>query len=265
MKSSDFYCIMKKSYGISHLFVYPVKGLPGIPLMEVEFSCAGFHYDRLYAIFDQDGRMLTRRNIEGMADFDMALSESGVSVYSARLNRGIEINFKEYGSETLANIWNRVEAANEIDPQIDSFFSAHFGKAVRLLRCNTDTFGPGFHDSSPILIINGASVRALETEYHVSIDIRRFRPNIVIEGDAAFEEEGWMSVSMEEVETEMIKQCSRCIIINQNPETAVVDMNVLSMLSPFALRENKIKFGWYITPLNGGIVGHGQQITVDLK
>ncbi|MBK7739211.1 MAG: MOSC N-terminal beta barrel domain-containing protein [Saprospiraceae bacterium] len=79
--------MMTKCYEISHLYLYPIKGLPGILLEKAEVKQGGLAKDRLFAIFDGSGKMLTRRNIDGMADFEMGLYEDGVRVLSKRLKR----------------------------------------------------------------------------------------------------------------------------------------------------------------------------------
>lgn len=263
--SSDFYSMMTKCYEISHLYLYPIKGLPGILLEKAEVKQGGLANDRLFAIFDGSGKMLTRRNIDGMADFEMGLYEDGVRVLSKRLKREIGITFNLDGIEASVHVWNRVVAAKEVGLQPDLFFSEHFGKEVRLMCRGSETEVPGFHDNSPILIINSISVRELEIAHNVSIDIRRFRPNIVVSGDRAFEEQGWNAIRLGTIGTEMIKQCSRCVIVNQNPETTLADMNVLELLIPYGLKDNKIKFGWYVAPQSSGNVYRGQQITIDVK
>ena len=42
-------------------------------------------------------------------------------------------------------------------------------------------------------------------------------------------------------------------------------MNVLELLIPYGLKDNKIKFGWYVAPQSSGNVYRGQQITIDVK
>ena len=53
----------------------------------------------------------------------------------------------------------------------------------------------------------------------IPYDIRRFRPNIVIDGVEAFEEEKWQNLRIGNTEFKMLDGCSRCILTTRDPDT----------------------------------------------
>jgi len=73
-------------------------------------------------------------------------------------------------------------------------------------------------------------------------DLRRFRPNIHVELDAAaFAEEGWEGRRLRIGETtlELLHPCERCVIPTRDPDTQAKDSRVLMWL----LRERRELFG----------------------
>ena len=50
-------------------------------------------------------------------------------------------------------------------------------------------------------------------------DYRRFRPNIIISGVEAFEEENWSRIQIGSTIFELLDTCERCIMTTRDPDT----------------------------------------------
>jgi len=254
---------MEKELEVSDIFIYPVKSLPAIECDHAFFDRRGLWNDRVFALYDSNGDMMTRRNTKGMADFELKLDGAEkLQLYSRITRSAVEVDLVSTGIARDVCIWNRVESGYVADRTVNEFFSDHFSSDVQMYFINKRQAFSSFHDDSPILICNRSSAGFLSSRYEVSIDIRRFRPNIVVEGNEYFEEAAWKSLNMDGVVLEPVKLCSRCIIINQDPDTAIVDLNVLKMLMPYTGVQNKIKFGLYVRPSGAGHIGKGEQIKI---
>ena len=67
------------------------------------------------------------------------------------------------------------------------------------------------------------------------IDVRRFRPNIVLEGVPAWEEFNWVEQEMQlgTARIAVTARINRCLNIHVNPDTGEKDMALLSLLTKY--------------------------------
>ena len=118
-----------------------------------------------------------------------------------------------------------------------------------------------FSDGFPLLVVSQASLDGLNVRLiaagHGAVGIERFRPNIVLAGLAAHEEDQLESIRIaagEEVQLRPVKPCGRCPIPNVDPATAEVTPQVLQTLLGYR-RNEKLQgaaaFGMNAIVLNG--------------
>jgi uncharacterized protein YcbX len=79
----------------------------------------------------------------------------------------------------------------------------------------------GNFDDSPILVVNLATVRALEAWTELPVDHRRFRANLYIDGVEADAERGWLGkeICIGSVVLKPDKPCERCVMITFDPDS----------------------------------------------
>ncbi len=133
-------------------------------------------------------------------------------------------------------------------------------------RCNADVelthLKHGIFDEAPISLISTATMNAIET----NVDIRRFRPNIVIETveNTPFAEDAWVGKSICFGEAEdnaalsVTLRDERCMMINLDPNTA--ESNPSMMKTVVKLNNNCA--GVYCTVTRTGTIAVGQKIYV---
>jgi uncharacterized protein YcbX len=93
----------------------------------------------------------------------------------------------------------------------------------------------------------------------------RFRPNIVVETIEPFAEDNWRSVQIGEIQFEISKPCSRCIITNIDQTRGEKDLlkEPLNTLSTFRqLSDKGVMFGVNMIPQNKGIIKVGDRLQV---
>ena len=75
--------------------------------------------------------------------------------------------------------------------------------------------------------------------------MRRFRPNVVVEGAPAWEEDQWRSIQLGEVSVDLVKPCSRCIMTTVDPDTGTRCPNgePLKTLAGFRRTRDGVMFG----------------------
>jgi uncharacterized protein YcbX len=150
-----------------------------------------------------------------------------------------------------AKIWNQWTPACVYSTDLTSPFNAFFGKEVRLvykpqsnieprpLRSNgaADVLGREastcFPDLMPILVGSQASIDELNARIKkaesgdLTIDVSRFRPNILVRGqaDKPWDEDRWKTLRITSsgktvTNLDVTQRCARCHVPNVDPDTA---------------------------------------------
>src|SRR5207244_2548695 len=77
----------------------------------------------------------------------------------------------------------------------------------------------GFADGFPLLLIAEASLEELNRRLAAPVTMKRFRPNLVVQGAPPFAEDTWRHISIGGLDFQVVKPCERCSIPNVDPET----------------------------------------------
>jgi uncharacterized protein YcbX len=114
-----------------------------------------------------------------------------------------------------------------------------------------------FADGYPLLLVNRASLEALGES-----DVRRFRPNLVVSGAAAWAEDGWRALAVGELHLRTPKPCARCAIPGIDPDTARITKEPLRTLAHLRTRDHQVYFGINAIPDGSGTLRVGDAVTV---
>ncbi len=81
----------------------------------------------------------------------------------------------------------------------------------------------GFADGYPVLVTTTGSLAALNRylseQGQLTVGMERFRPNIVIDCDEEWAEDGWAAIEIGGVRLDIVKPCERCVITTQDQMT----------------------------------------------
>ncbi|MDQ0623087.1 MOSC domain-containing protein [Paraburkholderia graminis] len=223
---------------ISELFVYPIKSCAGIALNEARLLATGLEYDRYWMAVDSNGEMLTQRAYPRMAlikveiaDHELVIRAPGMS----ELRTPLDVAQLGAVNKLTTKVWRDAAYGLDTGDECAAWFTAFLGMPVRLLRFDpererivdptyTQSVGGAttyFADGFPLLVIGQASLDDLNTRLNAkgapSIPIDRFRPNIVLNGLDAYEEDYVETLGIDgaqtsepRVELRLVKPCSRC-------------------------------------------------------
>jgi uncharacterized protein YcbX len=122
-----------------------------------------------------------------------------------------------------------------------------------------------FADGYPLLLCSAASLAALNAGLAVPVPMLRFRPNLVVEGAAAWAEYDWARVRIGGVVFRAVKPCDRCVVTTIDPETGLQPdpdepLRTLKMFRRDA--RGRVLFGQNLVPDGGGIVRVGDAVEV---
>jgi len=215
---------------LSQLWQYPLKSAAATSLQAATVYAHGLEQDRRWLLVDLHGQMLTQRQqphlgqlkVHAAPDAGLTLTWSAQTITAQALLDQLE----------TVQVWADQMPAHPVAESVNQQLSAWLGQAVRLVYCPDQAARPvdpvyaglgqhtAFSDGFPLLLLTQASLDALSLAWGQPIDVRRFRPNLVIGGDcAAFAEDTWSSVQIGDLLFDLVKPCSRCVIPSLDPET----------------------------------------------
>jgi uncharacterized protein YcbX len=255
---------------IEQLFVHPIKSCAALSVQEARVTARGLEHDRRWMVTNDEGEFLTQRTLPEMALIHVAVDGERFTVRREGHPPLLLPFLHDDGARVDVVVWDdRVRAVRH--EQGSDWFSRVLGGRVQLVCMPDDTrraVDPdyardgdivNFADGFPILVVNRASLEALGD----GIDVRRFRPNIVVSGAAAWAEDDWRALTVgDALVLRTPKPCARCTIPGVDPDTAEITKEPLRALAKLRTRDNKALFGINAIPDADGIVRVGDAVRV---
>jgi uncharacterized protein YcbX len=158
----------------------------------------------------------------------------------------------------------RTPKGEELDLRSDTLtaeIAASYGAPVTLLEVSN-----GIFDDAPISFITRATIAAIAAEADVPADVRRFRPNLVVESNDSFPftDDAWVGRTVrvgagdDAPEIAICLRDLRCVVVNIDPEGAGSSPGVLRA----AARLHSACAGVYGTVVKTGRIARGDHLYV---
>ena len=267
---------------VSALHFYPLKSGRGIALREAEIGAEGIPGDRRMMLVDPDGTFITQRDTPALARLDVQPQAKGATI---ALDGGEVLDVVQPPADRRMNVvvWKSTVSAAVADDVANASLSAWLGRQVRLVffdemaarTASAEWAGDGtpvtFADGYQVLITTTASLAALNADMEAhgegAIGMERFRPNIVLETDEAWTEDGWVSLEIGGITFDLVKPCARCIMTTQDQWTGSRDvtspMPAMGRIRMSADRRVPGPlFGWNAVPRGRGRIEIGSAVKV---
>lgn len=242
---------------LSHLLLYPIKSCGGIAvreatLLETGLAAYGVH-DREWMLVTEAGQFLTQREFPRMA-LIRPLPEGG----------NLRVSCPGMGDLLLPVAWDAAAPTRHVQIWDDSVTASDCGdvagnwftealdtrERVRLVRFHHDVVRPTsvkwtggvpsqtrFADGYPLLLIGQSSLDDLNGRLRAAgrelLPMDRFRPNLVVDGLEAFEEDYIAYLSTGAAEIRPVKPCARCPIPAIDQATGVPGPDPLDILQTY--------------------------------
>jgi uncharacterized protein YcbX len=209
---------------VSQLNIYPIKSCAGTALDRVKLTQHGLAGDRNWMVVSEAGRFLTQRELPRLALVKPLLDGPRLCLRATGLP-DLDVTVDQEGAATQIIVWKDRLAAIDAGEDASHWLSSFLHTAVRLVRFDTSiarlsdprwTTGVdapiAFADGFPILVISEASLADLNERVDKPLPMNRFRPNIVLRGLAAYEEDCVTEFFDGKLRLRVVKPCVRCSI-----------------------------------------------------
>lgn len=257
---------------VSQLNIYPVKSLRQISLESSTLEKTGLQNDRRWMVVDKQGKMLTQRQVAKMCLIQPTLRETGIQLQATAM-KTITVN-KPAGQTRFVRVWDDDCPAYDAGEEAAQWLSDFLSIECRLVYFPDDGFRQvdmnyaqqgdrtAFSDGFPLLLISQASLDDLNQRLEHPVTMSRFRPNLVVSGCNAFDEDAWKKIRINGISFRIVKPCSRCIIPNIDIETAKRGNEPARTLSTYRKKGNKVYFGQNVIAESEGDLTIGMPVEI---
>ena len=261
---------------LSGLFIYPIKACGGVTLDRADVVERGLAHDRRYMLVDRTGTFITQREVPQLCRVATTLEQDRI-VASAPNRAPLELPRElavDGGFERqVYQVWDSFGNALR-HPDGSRWFSEFLNDEVSLVYMpdserrdvNPNRARPGdivsFADGYPMLLLSEASLGDLNARLDVPIEMRRFRPNLVISGCEPYAEDSFGALSIGGVAFRAVKRCDRCVVTTIDPETGERSKEPLRTLSHYRLEDHKVWFGMNLIHDGSGTLHVGDAVSL---
>ncbi len=257
---------------VSQLISYPIKSTAPVHHEHIRVYPAGLAYDRHWMVVDRQLAMMTARKYPKLLHVSTIISGSYLKIQVEQHQFTTSLQPESTDNLIVKHWRNKPFAATTLEPAIDDALSDYLQQACQLIHCNT-AIEPGkvyddassFADTAPVLLTTTNSLADLNQRLLSVIPMARFRPNIVVSGGMANQEDQWHRLRIGDCEFIHTQPCARCILTTINPQTLTRDQHgePLKTLARYRrLPSGEIGFGINLSVLHTGSVKVGDQVEI---
>lgn len=258
---------------VSRLYLHPIKSCAPLSVERMAVRPRGPQGDRRWMLVDGDGRFVTGRKIAAMVRLRAVPVEGGLRLGWDEDAIEVAAPAGEHG-RCAVTVWKSEVDAALADPAASAWISQRLGLPLRLVHldgkaerwANPERAGPGqpvsFADGYPYLLFGESAVDAVNARIDPPVSAESFRPNIVIAGNAAHEEDGWRRLRIGGVLFRQTKPCVRCVFTTVDPQRGErrADGQPLKALKDYRLGEDGVLFGINLVAENVGTIALGDTV-----
>jgi len=252
---------------LSNIIVYPIKSSAGIYVKSSRVLSEGLKLDRLFAVINNKGNVLTARDVPSLLKLKTKIVDKAIFLSEYKLSYKENCNENKSYATMFGEKIEVIKLSNHFSRWVSDFLEeeVHVVKLRRKSRYIADKYNSGFcdlvnfSDISPIHLINKASVDDLNKRLGISdkVTIDHFRPNLVIKNALAYVEDSWKQIQINNCVFDVHYKTSRCSVTTLNPETGTKNKQSepIRALSKYRKQiKGEVCFGIYLIPRELGII-----------
>lgn len=231
---------------LSDLIAYPVKSLGSVRVTAMECTSlglkSGWLRDRTLMIIDLDGHFVTGRQYSKMVQVSPSISGSVLTLNAPGM-MSVSVDLAHLRRKGFrAAIWGQAVPARDCGEEVARWLSRYIlqediglrlvyyplDRSARSVRTKNKVFPltisedtGAYPDATSYSLINETSISELNSRLEEPVTAHHFRPNFVVKGATAYEEDGWDWIKIGNVIFRNVKPCTRCIFTIVDPETGI--------------------------------------------
>jgi uncharacterized protein YcbX len=265
---------------VSGLNIHPLKSGRAIPKDSVTVRRDGLLDDRRFMIVDPDGKFITQRELQALAQVEATPVSGGVHL--AMHDESLAVVF-DPARRMGVRVWDSAVDAAIAGDAVNATLSNWLGRPVRLAHMDDradrkvgaewagDAASVGFADGFPVLVTTTASLadlnQTLLAKGQEPVGMDRFRTNILIDNDDPWKEDFWESIEIGGIVFDLVKPCARCIMTTQDQMTGErIGGNPIQGLAEKRMSADRrvpgVLFGWNAVSRSEGTIHLGDEMRV---
>lgn len=252
---------------VTRLRAYPVKSFAGVDVSTARVLPWGLADDRRWAVVDSDGRPVTAREANVLLSLTAAVRPDGGLLVADRHSGDAPLRVDvPTGAAPVSVGHSRQGTALPAGSDVDAWLSLRLDRSVRLVWQPDPRARPvnplhggrpddrvSLADVAPLLLTSESSLTQLDAwtgDDEPPLDMVRFRPNVVIDGDPSepFAEDAWPFVQLGKVRFRVIGVCDRCVMTTIDPQSLVRGKEPIRTLANYRKWDGKTWFGVWLVP-----------------
>jgi uncharacterized protein YcbX len=250
---------------LARLSVTPFKGTAVVHPETAMLTEAGIPGNRRFFLVDERGSLFSGPEHGPLVRLDARYDEAAERL-TLRFPDGVTIEgpADTLGAAETTDFYGRPVPAHVLEGPFAEAISDFCSKPMRVLRCDRDGDGA---DVEPLTVISFESVRDLAERggYEGTLDARRFRQNLELEGCKPYEEDSWEGRRVRVGEATILVggQVPRCVFTTKSPDTGEKDWDTLRQIAKYRPRiagDGGLPFGVYAQVVQPGVVRVGDPV-----
>lgn len=267
---------------VTSLHTYPVKALRGQDHEHFAIKPRGPEGDRRFMVVDDQNVFLTQRDTPDLARIGTRYVDGVLHL----VFNGTSVPVKIQSEPQRANVivWDDVVFAAIAGDEVNAAASDFLGQTVRIAamdekserKADQDFAKPGdpvsFADAFPYLIASETSLHSLNEQIAADggdgVGMERFRPNIVVDGFPAWDEDSWKVIKVGDVLFDATNPCTRCSVTTTDQINGVRNEDNQPIRTLNRIRRSGDKsvigplFAWNLIPRGDGVVNVGDSVEI---
>lgn len=244
-------------------------------MSSTKFDNEGLLGDRRLVALDKNGRFVTARQHSQLLHLSCTQNESGWLLDHDSMQESVQINLDALSASISGTLWKDDVQALDGGDEASQWLSEAIGYEVRIAVwqqqsrfSNKYQLETSFADASPILVASEASIVQACEWAGIAPDVRRFRPNIVVDGVGAFAEDAWQQLTIGDTTFEVLDTCVRCVLTTIDPDSADRHSErepMVSLMKNHSTAEGQPLFGINVTlagSSEGASISVGDEVRV---
>lgn len=251
---------------VTGLAITPVKGTRLHTVDRVDLSVDGVRENRRFYVIDERDRMINSKMVGALqtviADYSDADRRLKLTFPDGRMVEG-EVRI---GGPVNTRFFSLEKTARLVQGPWSDVLSEHLGRPLRLVEGAEESGVDRGADGAVSLISRASLARLASAAGCESVDSRRFRMLVEIDGVEAHAEDRWVgdgSVRIGEAVVAFTGHVGRCMITSRDPDTGVVDLPTLDILGAYRVdldTTEPLPFGIWGRVVQPGAVAVGDQV-----